>query len=76
MKTIFAFILTLVSTFAFAEISSHDVNRAGFDKLSETEKAAIIQQVAQKSSVTSSIIDDITPEKIDRFVQVGSIMSF
>ena len=71
MKFIIATFFMLFSVLAQAQISIHDAGRAGFDKLSETEKAAIIQQIAEKNSNNVPIVGNITPEKLDRFAQTG-----
>ena len=72
MKFVIATIFAMFSVLAQAQISIHDANRAGFDKLSETEKAAIIQQIAEKNSNNVPIVGNITPEKLDRFAQTGA----
>ena len=56
MKFIIATFFMLFSVLAQAQISVHDAGRAGFDKLSETEKAAIIQQIASGLVVVVGII--------------------
>ena len=72
MKFIIATFFMLFSVLAQAQISIHDAGRAGFDKLSETEKAAIIQQIAEKNSNNVPIVGNITPEKLDQFAQTGA----
>ena len=62
----------LFSILAQAQISVHDAAQAGFDKLSETEKAAIVQQIAEKNSNNAPIVGNITPEKLDQFAQTGA----
>ena len=72
MKFVIATIFAMFSVLAQAQISIHDAGRAGFDKLSETEKAAIIQQIAEKNSNNVPIVGNITPEKLDQFAQTGA----
>lgn len=47
------------------------VNEAGFDKLTETQKADVIKSVALKAQ-EAKVADSVTVDKIDRWVQVGS----
>ena len=47
------------------------VDAAGFDKLTEMQKADIIKQVTMKAQEAKAV-DNVTVDKIDRWVQVGS----
>lgn len=78
MKRVIAAILLVASSVAFGAtqsgLSSSDLNSAGFSKLSEAEKAAIIKQVAD-TAATKNIFgqnSESTDERVERWVNIGT----
>ena len=74
MKKLFVILAMLVSASAFAGNSSEAVRVAGFNKLSEAEKAEVIKIVAEKASSkdTETIQHLDTPDKVEKWVKIGS----
>ncbi len=74
MKKLLAIALMLVSGLAFAGNTSDAVNSAGFNKLSEAEKAEVIKMVADKAAEkgTGTIPHLATEEKVEKWVKIGS----
>ena len=74
MKKLFAILAMLVSVSAFAGNTSEAVRDAGFNKLSEAEKAEVIKMVAEKASSkdTGTIQHLDTPDKVEKWVKIGS----
>ena len=68
MKYIIAVLAILFSFNAFAAIQSDDLNAAGFNKLSEAQKAKIVQDVQQ----TVQQDPNTTAEKVDQWVKIGT----
>lgn len=67
-------IIFLVSIFfissAFSQgINSENIRSAGFDKLTESQKAQIIQQIEQTSSQSQNIA---TVEQVEKWVDIGT----
>lgn len=59
------------STMSFAALTTDSVANAGFSRLSETEKAAIIQQIADKATDKTSVTAP-SEEKVEKWVKIGS----
>lgn len=77
MKKLFSMMLLVVSTVSFAAtsgLSSSNVSSAGFEKLSESEKAEIIKQVADRAATKNMFGQSAEPadEKVERWVKIGS----
>lgn len=78
MKKVILAIMLCVSLSAFAAsasgLSSSSVDSAGFSKLSETEKAEILKQVADKASTKNVFGGSTAPadEKVEKWVRIGS----
>lgn len=70
MKKLFAAILMTISLSSLAGNSADTVGNAGFAKLSEAEKAEIIQLVAQKASQKESSMT--SEDKVEKWVKIGS----
>jgi len=78
MKKILVALMLSISVSAFAAsqtgLSSNDVSSAGFAKLSESEKAEILKQVADKAA-TKDIFGgtkEASEDKVERWVKIGS----
>ena len=71
MKKLFAIVMLLVSSLAFAGNTTDAVHSAGFNKLSETEKAEIIKMVADKAS-QKDVMPAMTEDKVEKWVKIGS----
>jgi len=71
MKKFFAVILMMVSISAWAGNTTDAVHSAGFNKLSETEKAEIIKMVADKAS-QKDVMPTMTEDKVEKWVKIGS----
>lgn len=67
--------MLLVSLFApaHAALNSDSVAQAGFNKLTEQQKADILKQVADASakSEVSTVVAGVTPTKVDEWVTLG-----
>jgi hypothetical protein len=63
-------VLMALSSMAFA-LNSNSVGQAGFDRLSESQKADIIKQVADQASGTSAQGKIPTPEKVGQWLDLG-----
>ena len=72
MKNFIAIVALMFSFNAFANLTTDSVANAGFSKLSETQKAEIIKQIADKSSDTSTIKNAPSEEKVEKWVKIGS----
>lgn len=74
MKKFIAILMMCVSTLAFAGNTTDSVNGAGFNKLSESEKAEIIRLVAEKAATKKDqgAFSNITEDKVDRWVTLGT----
>ena len=73
MKKIFGVILMMISLSALAANDTSSVAAAGFSKLSETEKAEIIRQVAEKADQKVNGVAQLSsPEKVEKWVQIGA----
>lgn len=70
MKKIVAIVALLFSFNAFAALTTDSVSNAGFSRLSETEKAEIIKQIADKASTNN--ISAPSEEKVEKWVKIGS----
>lgn len=76
--TIITTLIVLTTTQAHAGsssgLSSSNVESAGFSKLSESEKAEILKQVADKASTKTVFggTTEPTEDKVDRWVKIGS----
>ena len=67
---IFIFVLCVAP--AKASITTDTVNQSGFSKLSESQKAAIIKQIADKvEAQTNSVTGSGDPEKVDKWLNIG-----
>lgn len=65
-------VLAMVGS-ANAQVSSRSVLDAGFDKLTEVQKAEILKQVAQQAQESKSPMANVaTVDKVEKWVQVGS----
>ena len=64
--------LLCVSTLSFG--ASLSIEKAGFDNLTESEKAEIIKLVADKSREKSILVknDSIKPDDVEKWVKIGS----
>lgn len=67
----------VMSSLTFAAtsgLSTTSVSSAGFDKLSEAEKAEVIKQVADKASTKNAFGGDreVTDEKVEKWVKLGT----
>ena len=76
-KFLFAIMLATCSiTVATAGNNTDSVHAAGFNKLSETEKADIIKMVAEKATQNDSRQDSksalVVEDKVERWVKIGS----
>lgn len=67
--------MLLVSLFApaHAALNSDSVAQAGFNKLTEQQKAEILKQVADASATSdaSTVVAGVTPTKVDEWVTIG-----
>ena len=72
MKKMFAILLMIVSFGAWAGNTSDAINNAGFEKLSEAEKAEVIKFVADKASKDDVVPAVLTEERVERWVKIGS----
>lgn len=80
MKHILAtLLLMLASAFAFAgALDSQSARDAGFDELSQTEKADLIKQIADKKAAKSQaanavkVVEQTTPAKVNDWLDIGS----
>lgn len=71
MKHIIIAFMLMFSMHAFA-ISSHDMDVAGFDKLSATQKAEMIAQIEQKTKDLPTVAAAETADKVEKWVNIGS----
>lgn len=69
-KRILASSLLCVCVSAHGSIEADTLHKAGFDKLSETQKAEIVQRVAQAASTTTESVP--IEDKIDKWVTIGT----
>lgn len=69
---IFMLLVTLVVP-AHAALNSDSVAQAGFNKLTEQQKAEILKQVADASanSDVTTAVASVTPTKVDEWVTIG-----
>ena len=77
MKKILFAVAMMMSATAFAgsavgSIDYRQVDAAGFDKLSDVQKLAVIKSVAEQAAVAASPVSDATIDKIDRWSTVGA----
>ena len=71
MKKLFAIAAMLFSALAFAGNTTDAVHSAGFNKLSETEKAEVIKMVADKAS-QKDVMPTMTEDRVEKWVKIGS----
>jgi hypothetical protein len=71
MKKFIAFVALVFSVNAFAALTTDSVSNAGFSRLSETEKAEIIKQIADKATDKASVTAP-SEEKVEKWVRIGS----
>lgn len=71
MKKFIAICLMAFSTMSFAALTTDSVSNAGFSRLSETEKAEIIKQIADKATDKASVTAP-SEEKVEKWVKIGS----
>lgn len=71
MKKFIAIVALMVSVNAFAALTTDSVSNAGFSRLSETEKAEIIKQIADKATDKASVTAP-SEEKVEKWVKIGS----
>jgi hypothetical protein len=69
MKKFIAIVALMFSFNAFAALNTDSVSNAGFNKLSETQKAEIIKQIADKSATVSTAPSE---EKVEKWVKIGT----
>ena len=55
-----------------ASLDYRQVDAAGFDKLSDVQKIAVIKSVAEQAAAKTEVVSDSTIDKIDRWSQVGA----
>lgn len=74
MKKFFILLFLCISVSAFAGNTTDSVNGAGFNKLSESEKAEIIRLVAEKAATKKDqgAFNNITEDKVDRWITLGT----
>lgn len=72
MKKILAIIIMLISVPALAQINYDTLYKAGFNNLSEPEKAEMIKQVADKMAEKKNIITTANEDKVERWVKIGT----
>lgn len=71
MKKFIAIVALMFSFNAVAALTTDSVSNAGFSRLSETEKAEIIKQIADKASDKTSVTAP-SEEKVEKWVKIGS----
>jgi hypothetical protein len=71
MKKFIAIVALMFSVNAFAALTTDSVSNAGFSRLSETEKAEIIKQIADKATDKASVTAP-SEEKVEKWVKIGS----
>ena len=72
MKKILFAIAMILSVSAFAEIDFRQIDAAGFNKLTDVQKLAVIKSVAEQAAVAQAPMSEATIDKIDRWSQVGA----
>ena len=78
MKKFIAIALLAISSVSFAAsssgLTSSSVSSAGFDKLTEAEKAEILKQVADKAATKDFLGNSREPadEKVEKWVRIGT----
>lgn len=77
-RFLIALAMLMATSFSFA-LDSRDVNSAGFDKLTQTQKAEILKQVAEQADKAQATADVIpapppvsTAKAVSEWVEVGS----
>ena len=70
MKKLFLVLCLTISSLAYAGMDTNAVHQAGFNRLSEAQKAEIIKQVADKAGNAPSV--SVTTESVERWVAIGS----
>ena len=74
-KLLVGLMLSTVSLFAAAQISSQSLEQAGFNKLSETQKAEIVAQIAKNNEQKTDLVDAKQLEvKAEKWVDLGERM--
>lgn len=74
-KLLVGLMLSTVSLFAAAQISSQSLEQAGFNKLSETQKAEIVAHIAKNNEQKTDLADAKQLEvKAEKWVDLGERM--
>jgi hypothetical protein len=68
-KNVTKIIMVLALALNLNALTSEDVSRAGFDKLSDAQKIEIMQQVNQKAN---TVVTTTTATKVNEWVNVGT----
>jgi hypothetical protein len=73
MKKLLFVVLTIFALSAHAELVSNDVRDAGFNKLTEVEKAEILKVVADKAAANTGSAAAALPTeaKVEKYVDLG-----
>ena len=74
MKKLLPILTLLISTSAFADLNTDTIRSAGWDKLTEKQKADLIQQVTTQAATPVTVLGNSLDKakEIDEWVQVGS----
>jgi hypothetical protein len=67
MRKLITLVLLLTSMSVFADISSTAITDAGFNKLSESQKAELIKSIAEKANAPVS-----SPDDVEKWTRIGT----
>ncbi len=72
MKYVVLCIALLFSVPSVAQLTSHSVSQAGFDDLTEAQKAAVIKQVSENAEMNKTVVvKSNTVETLNAFAELG-----